>query len=49
MCNGCVADLDAKVFALFLENPAGELGPIVNDDLVWDPEPTDDRLDELNC
>jgi hypothetical protein len=32
-----------------LECAAGELGLVVCDDLVWDPKPTDDRLDELDC
>jgi hypothetical protein len=42
MCNRCVANLDAEVLAVFLKRVAGELGPIVGDDLVWDPEPADD-------
>jgi hypothetical protein len=37
----CVANLDAEVLVVFLKHPAGELGPIVSDDPVWDPEPTD--------
>jgi hypothetical protein len=32
-----------------LECTAGELGPIVIDDPIWDPKPVDDGLDELDC
>jgi hypothetical protein len=40
--NRCIADLDALVFTVLLKHSAGELRPIISDDLVWDPEPTDD-------
>jgi hypothetical protein len=44
-----VGNLDAKIFAVPLEGTTSKLGPIVSDDLVWDPESTYDRLDELHC
>jgi hypothetical protein len=47
--NGCIANLDAKILTVSLERVVGELGPIVGDDPVWDPKPTDDGLDELDC
>jgi hypothetical protein len=37
----CIADLDAKVFTVFLKYPIGELEPIVSDDPVRDPKPAD--------
>jgi hypothetical protein len=39
MCHGSEAELDADVFAVFLKMLALELGPIVGDDSVRDPEP----------
>jgi hypothetical protein len=42
MCNRCVTDLDVEVFTILLKHLAGELGPIVNDDPVWDPKPAND-------
>jgi hypothetical protein len=42
MRNGCVTDLDTEVFAILLKYSDGELGPIVSDDPIWDPEPVDD-------
>jgi hypothetical protein len=42
MCNKCITDLDAEVFAVLLKHPAGELGPVVSNDLVQDPKPIDD-------
>jgi hypothetical protein len=44
-----MADFGAKILAVSLERTAGELGPIVGDDLVRDPKPADDGLDELDC
>jgi hypothetical protein len=41
MRNRCIADLDAEVLAVFLKYSAYELGPVVSNDPVWDPEPTD--------
>jgi hypothetical protein len=49
MSNGCIADLDANVLTLFLKHAAGELGLVVGDDPVRNPEPADDGLDKLNC
>jgi hypothetical protein len=42
MRNRRVTDLDAKVFTVLLKHSAGELGPVVCDDLVQDLEPADD-------
>jgi hypothetical protein len=44
-----IANLDAKIFAVPLEGTTSKMGPIVGDDLVWDPESTYDGLDELHC
>jgi hypothetical protein len=44
-----IANLDAKVFTVPLEGTTGKLGPVVSYNSVWDPTPTDDRLDELDC
>jgi hypothetical protein len=49
MSNGCIVDFDTQILAVSLECTAGELGPVVSDDPVWDPKPTNHRLDELNC
>jgi hypothetical protein len=49
MSNRHIVDLDAKILAVSLECTTGELGPVVSDDPVWDPKPTDDGLDELDC
>jgi hypothetical protein len=48
MSNGHIADLDAKILVVSLKCTAGELGPIIGDDSVRDPKPTDDGLDELD-
>jgi hypothetical protein len=31
-----------------LEDTTGKLGPVVGYDSIWDPKPTDNRLDELD-
>jgi hypothetical protein len=49
MSNGCIADLDAKILTVSLKCAAGELGPVVGDDPVRDPKPSDDGLDKLDC
>jgi hypothetical protein len=49
MSNGCIVDFDTQILAVSLECTAGELGPVVSDDPVWDPKPTNHGLDELNC
>jgi hypothetical protein len=36
------------LLSLSLECIAGELGPIVSNDPVWDPTPADDGLDKLD-
>jgi hypothetical protein len=47
--NGGTTDFYAKIFIVPLECAAGELGPVVSDDHVQDPKPTDDGLDKLDC
>jgi hypothetical protein len=49
MSNRRIADLDTKILTVSLERTASELGPVVGDDPVRDPKPTDNRLDELDC
>jgi hypothetical protein len=49
MSNVRIADLDAKILTVSLKRVAGELGPVVGDDPVWDPKPTHDGLDKLDC
>jgi hypothetical protein len=44
-----IANLDAKIFAVPLEDITSKLGPIVSDDPIWDPESAYDGLDELHC
>jgi hypothetical protein len=46
--NRGVTDFYAKIFTIPLECAAGELGPVVSDDPVWDPKPVDDGLDKLD-
>jgi IMP cyclohydrolase len=47
--NRRIANLNAKVFVVPVEGTTSKLGPIVSYDPVRDPEPTNDRLDELDC
>jgi hypothetical protein len=47
--NRSIASFYANIIAVSLECAAGELGPIVSDDHVRDPEPVVDGLDELDC
>jgi hypothetical protein len=42
MRDRCVTDLDTEVFIVLLKQSAGELGPVVYDDPIRDPEPADD-------
>jgi hypothetical protein len=49
MSNRCIANLDAKIFAVPLEGTASKLGPIVGDDPVWDPKSVYNGLDEFHC
>jgi hypothetical protein len=46
--NGRISNLDAKIFAVPMECIIGELGPVMSDDPVWDPDPVDNRLDEID-
>jgi hypothetical protein len=41
MRNRCITDLDTEVFTVLLKHHAGELGPVVNYDPIWDPKHTD--------
>jgi hypothetical protein len=43
-----IANLECQIFAAPLEGTTSKLGPIVGDDLVWDPEYMYDGLDELH-
>jgi hypothetical protein len=47
--NGGITNFYAKIFAVPLECTTGELGPVVSDNLIWDPKPTDDGFDKLDC
>jgi hypothetical protein len=49
MSNRGIASLDAKIFAVPLEGTTSKLGPIVDDDPVWDPKSAYDGLDEFYC
>jgi hypothetical protein len=42
MSNGRIADLDAQILTVPLDGTAGELGPVVHDDPIWDHEPAHD-------
>jgi hypothetical protein len=44
-----VVNLDARIFTVPLEGTTSKLGPIVGDDLVWNPESVYDGFDELHC
>jgi hypothetical protein len=48
MSNKGIADLDAEILAVSMKCAAGELGPIVGDDLVQGLEPIDDGLYKLD-
>ena len=47
MSNGGKAQLDTHVVAVIPKEVAGELRPVVSDDLIWDPESSHQVLDEL--
>jgi hypothetical protein len=49
MSNRCIANLDAKIFAVPLGSTASKLGPTVGDDPVWYPKSAYDGLDEFHC
>jgi hypothetical protein len=42
------AELGANALAILLEEPTFELGPVVRNDMAWDSESADDRLEEGN-
>jgi hypothetical protein len=42
------AELGADALAILLEKPTCKLGPIVHNDMAWDPKSTDNRLEESN-
>jgi hypothetical protein len=46
MSHGRKAELGADVLAILLEDPTCKLGPVVCNDMAWDPKSTDDRLEE---
>jgi hypothetical protein len=48
MSNRGIANLDAKIFIVPLEGTASKLGPIIGDDLIWDPKSAYDELDEFH-
>jgi hypothetical protein len=42
------AELGADTLAILLEEPTCKLGPVVCNDMAWDPKSTDNRLEESN-
>jgi hypothetical protein len=42
------AELGADALAILLEEPTFELGPVVRNDMAWDPKSIDNRLEEGN-
>jgi hypothetical protein len=42
------AELGVNALAILLEEPTSELGPIVRNDMAWDLESADNRLEEGN-
>jgi len=48
VCHRGKAKLDANVFTISSEEVACELGPVVGDEPVRDPEPAHDGLEERN-
>jgi hypothetical protein len=42
------AELGADALAILLEEPTFELGPVVHNDMAWNPKSTDNRLEESN-
>jgi hypothetical protein len=40
------AELGADALAILLEDPTYKLGPVVRNDMAWDPKSTDDRFEE---
>jgi hypothetical protein len=46
MSHGRKAELGADVLAILMEDPTCKLGPIVHNDMAWDPKSIDNRLEE---
>jgi hypothetical protein len=42
------AELGADALTIFLEESTCKLGPVVCNDMTWDPESSNDRLEEGN-
>jgi hypothetical protein len=42
------AELGVDALAILLEEPTCKLGPVVRNDMAWDPKSADDRLEEGN-
>jgi hypothetical protein len=42
------AELGADALAVLLEEPTRKLGPVVRNDMAWDPKSTDNRPEESN-
>jgi hypothetical protein len=42
------AELGANALTILLEEPTFELGPVVHNDMAWDPKSVDNRLKEGN-
>ena len=48
MSNGCKADVDPSFLAELHELSRGEVGAIISDDAVRDPEPAGDHFEEVD-
>jgi hypothetical protein len=46
MSHGCEAELGADALAVLLKDLTCKLGPVVHNDMTWDPKSIDDRLEE---
>jgi hypothetical protein len=42
------AELGADALAILLEEPTCKLGPVVRNDMAWEPKSTDNRPEESN-
>jgi hypothetical protein len=49
MSNRRIAYLNAKILLVSLKHAASEMGPVVDDDPIQNPEPADDKLYKLDC
>jgi hypothetical protein len=43
------AELGADALAILLKEPTCKLGPVVRNDMAWDPESADNRLEEATA